>query len=64
MRLSITLAFLLFTVSSIGQTVNVMSYNIRLDTEADGINQWKNRTKKVYELIKKNNPDLLGVQEA
>jgi endonuclease/exonuclease/phosphatase family metal-dependent hydrolase len=41
-----------------------MSYNIRLDTEADGINQWKNRTDKVIALIKKNNPDLLGVQEA
>jgi endonuclease/exonuclease/phosphatase family metal-dependent hydrolase len=47
-----------------GQPVRVMSYNIRLDTEADGVNQWKNRTGKVFDLIKKNNPDLLGVQEA
>jgi endonuclease/exonuclease/phosphatase family metal-dependent hydrolase len=46
------------------QSISVMSYNIRLDTEADGINQWKNRTDKVIALIKKNNPDLLGVQEA
>lgn len=46
------------------QSVNVMSYNIRLDTEADGINQWKNRTGKVIGLIKKHNPDLFGVQEA
>lgn len=46
------------------QSVKVMSYNIRLDTEADGVNQWKNRTDKVAALIKKYNPDLLGVQEA
>lgn len=41
-----------------------MSYNIRLDTEADGVNQWKNRTARVYDLLKKYDPDLLGVQEA
>lgn len=64
MRLSLTLAFLLFTVYSIAQPVKVMSYNIRLDTESDGVNQWKYRTEKVFDLIKKNNPDLLGVQEA
>ncbi len=64
MRLSFTLTFLFFTVYSMGQSVRVMSYNIRLDTESDGVNQWKNRTGKVYDLIQKNNPDLLGVQEA
>lgn len=41
-----------------------MTYNIRLDTESDGVNQWKNRTEKVYTLIKKYNPDVFGVQEA
>jgi len=46
------------------QTVSVMSYNIRLDTEADGVNQWKNRPNKVIGLIKKYNLDLFGVQEA
>lgn len=48
----------------IAQSVKVMSYNIRLDTEADGVNQWKNRPDKVIGLIKKYNPDLFGVQEA
>ncbi|MEY4929287.1 MAG: hypothetical protein RI909_11, partial [Bacteroidota bacterium] len=42
MRLSLTFAFLFFTVYSMGQSVHVMTYNIRLDTESDGINQWKN----------------------
>lgn len=46
------------------QSVKVMSYNIRLDTEVDGVNQWKNRPNKVIGLIKKYNPDLFGVQEA
>lgn len=46
------------------QSITVMSYNIRLDTESDGINQWKNRITNVGDLIKKYNPDLLGVQEA
>jgi len=46
------------------QSVKVMSYNIRLDTQADGVNQWKNRPGKVINLIKKYNPDLFGVQEA
>lgn len=46
------------------QSVKVMSYNIRLDTQADGVNQWKNRPGKVIGLIKKYNPELFGVQEA
>jgi endonuclease/exonuclease/phosphatase family metal-dependent hydrolase len=65
MRILNSLAFVLFgLVYSNAQSVKVMSYNIRLDTEADGVNQWKNRTAKVYALIKENDPDLLGVQEA
>lgn len=56
--------FLLLPASMLAQSVNVMSYNIRLDTEADGINQWKNRIIKVTGLLKKYNPDLFGVQEA
>ena len=64
MRLSLALILFVFTIYSFGQPVKVMSYNIRLDTEADGVNQWKNRTGRVFNLIKKNNPDLLGVQEA
>jgi len=64
MRFFITLFTILFTFYSNAQSVKVMSYNIRLDTEADGVNQWKNRTGKAVDLIKKHNPDLLGVQEA
>lgn len=41
-----------------------MTYNIRYDNPGDGINQWSSRKEKVYDLIRKYNPDLLGVQEA
>ena len=47
-----------------GQSIKVMTYNIRLDTEQDGVNAWPKRTKKVFELIRKYDPDILGVQEA
>lgn len=46
------------------QTVKVMTYNIRYDTPADSVNQWGKRTAKVYSLISKYSPDILGVQEA
>jgi endonuclease/exonuclease/phosphatase family metal-dependent hydrolase len=46
------------------QSLKVMTYNIRLDHTADGVNQWPNRTDKVYALIRKYDPDILGIQEA
>jgi endonuclease/exonuclease/phosphatase family metal-dependent hydrolase len=57
--------FLLFAAcSAAAQTVNVMTYNIRYDNPNDGINQWSNRKEKVFNLVKKYHPDILGVQEA
>jgi endonuclease/exonuclease/phosphatase family metal-dependent hydrolase len=44
--------------------LKVMTYNIRYDNPADGINQWGNRKEKVFQLVKKYNPDIIGVQEA
>jgi endonuclease/exonuclease/phosphatase family metal-dependent hydrolase len=46
------------------QPVKVMTYNIRLDTPVDSINQWPKRSHKVFALIRKYNPDIIGVQEA
>ena len=42
----------------------VMTYNIRFDTNQDGPNQWHHRKDRVLNLIHKYTPDLLGVQEA
>jgi endonuclease/exonuclease/phosphatase family metal-dependent hydrolase len=64
MKIGLIILLPFLSIISLAQSVSVMSFNIRLDTETDGINQWKNRTDKVIALIKKNNPDLLGVQEA
>jgi endonuclease/exonuclease/phosphatase family metal-dependent hydrolase len=46
------------------QSLKVMTYNIRYDTPADSINQWPKRMHKVVDLIRKYDPDILGIQEA
>lgn len=46
------------------ETLCLLTYNIRLDTPADGVNQWGNRKEKVAALLKKSEPDVFGVQEA
>lgn len=44
--------------------LRVLTYNIRLDTPADGVNQWPKRKEKVATLLLEQNPDVFGVQEA
>jgi len=46
------------------QSIKVMTYNIRYDTEKDSINKWNNRKEKLPALIQKYDPDLIGLQEA
>lgn len=41
----------------------VMTYNIRLDTEADGANRWANRRVLFTGQIRLLRPDILGMQE-
>ena len=41
-----------------------MTFNIRYDNPGDSINAWPNRVGLVCDLIKKEKPDLLGLQEA
>ncbi len=52
------------SLSTEAQSIKVMTYNIRLDTPVDSVNQWPKRTQKVFDLIRKYDPDILGVQEA
>lgn len=42
----------------------VMSFNVRLATTADGDNIWDNRKETFVEVVKENDPTLLGLQEA
>jgi len=46
------------------QEVNVMSFNIRYGAANDGINKWDNRKEFVYETVKQESYDFIGVQEA
>jgi endonuclease/exonuclease/phosphatase family metal-dependent hydrolase len=65
MRFLLAIALILVVQSlSTAQTLKVMSYNLRLDTPDDGVNQWPKRVDKVVALITKYNPDIIGVQEA
>lgn len=62
------LGFLLFLSFAMGckhlPQLRVLTYNIRLDTTADDVNQWPNRKEKVANLLRKESPHIFGVQEA
>ncbi len=45
-------------------SISVMSFNIRYGLADDGENSWQFRNKFVFDVIKTNNPDLIGLQEA
>ena len=57
------LFFVFNSCSSSSENINIMTYNIRLDTEADGINMWDNRKEGIVSLIKEESVDILGIQE-
>ena len=57
------LFFVFNSCSNSPEKINIMTYNIRLDTEADGINIWENRKEGVLSLIKEESVDILGIQE-
>ena len=46
------------------ECVKVMTYNIRYDNPKDDINAWPKRKERVAELIKGQNADVIGLQEA
>lgn len=60
----LTILFVLAATVLMGQPIKVMTYNIRYDNPGDGENAWGNRKEKVFSLLKKYDPDIIGVQEA
>jgi endonuclease/exonuclease/phosphatase family metal-dependent hydrolase len=44
--------------------VSVMTFNIRYATDRDAENRWTARRRMLTDLLRKQNPDLIGVQEA
>ena len=45
-------------------TLNVITWNMRLDTPDDGINAWPNRKNVFFSVLKNENPHVFGIQEA
>ncbi|MDR7208234.1 endonuclease/exonuclease/phosphatase family protein [Flavobacterium piscis] len=58
------LMLLFISLSSSGQNLKIMTYNIRLDISSDGENAWPNRKEFFTSQIQFYSPDILGVQEA
>jgi endonuclease/exonuclease/phosphatase family metal-dependent hydrolase len=46
------------------QNLRVITYNIRYATASDGVNEWKMRKGKVADLLNKQRPDIICIQEA
>ena len=60
----ICLSIFSITKAQKNQPINIISYNIRLNTTSDGINAWPNRKDNVKALVKFYDADILCVQEA
>lgn len=52
------------TASNYETELKVMSFNIRYGTANDGENRWDLRKEFLFEVIRENNPDIIGLQEA
>ena len=52
-----------FSKSKKAIPVNVISYNIRMNTEDDGVNAWPLRKHEVIGLLSFYKPDIFGIQE-
>lgn len=46
------------------ESLTVMSFNIRYGTARDGENHWNNRRASLFDVIRNENADLIGLQEA
>ena len=44
--------------------LRVMTFNIRYGSAPDGQDQWSNRRQTLFDLIARNRPDIVGLQEA
>lgn len=58
------IVFLLLNLCVHAQTIQVMTFNIRYNTERDGINKWDNRKDHAAEMVKFYKADFCGMQEA
>ena len=67
--MTLVLAFL-FTMLGVAaeaaapEPLSIMSFNIRYGTANDGENRWETRRDQLFALIKAQDPDVIGLQEA
>jgi len=52
------------TAANLAEPLAVMTFNIRYGTANDGENKWSSRRDMLFALLRKENPDLIGLQEA
>ena len=70
MRRVLLLIFIALAVISLAaqsrenRPVSVMTFNLRYATDRDAENRWTARRQMLIDLLRKQNPDLIGVQEA
>ncbi|MEG2613578.1 MAG: endonuclease/exonuclease/phosphatase family protein [Alistipes sp.] len=62
-RLIFIFAWLSLAACSSATELNVMTFNIRLDTSDDGVNQWSNRRERAAKVITLHDIDIFGTQE-
>lgn len=48
---------------SLGQSIKLMSFNIRYDNPNDGVNNWHNRKEAVLDLLLESEVQIIGIQE-
>jgi endonuclease/exonuclease/phosphatase family metal-dependent hydrolase len=54
----------MFSIQSYSQSsTKLITYNIRYANNHDGDDSWDNRKAKVVDILKTNNPDIIGLQE-
>ena len=61
--IALALAALAASTTPTCPTLRVMTYNIRLDLESDGVNRWSNRRDQFIGQIALMHPAILGLQE-
>ncbi|MBN2237958.1 MAG: endonuclease/exonuclease/phosphatase family protein [Bacteroidales bacterium] len=63
MKFYIGAFYMLCSLLAIGQTTNLMTYNIRYDNKNDSVNNWEDRKTGLVNQILKYEPAILGTQE-
>jgi endonuclease/exonuclease/phosphatase family metal-dependent hydrolase len=64
MKKTISILLFLIPATLFSQQMNIISYNIRLNTASDGVNAWPNRIEMVNGLLRFHEADIFGLQEA